>query len=119
MRIDAPSLPVSLDRSPRQGTASSAYRQIQQDTQQTAQRPDAVVSPAPGSSTSGLQVYSGTTASSTTDSLYGRLPATQPDQDYQPRLNNRAAQAIASYSSTAAFVADSDGPQVVGLDLFA
>lgn len=119
MRIDATPLPVTLDRSPRQGTATTAFRQIQQDAQQApAQQPSAPASNVSGSAVTALQMYAAQGASSTTASVYGN-PAASVDQDYRPQLNNRAAQAIASYSSTAAFIADADGPQVVGLDLFA
>ena len=41
------------------------------------------------------------------------------DSTYQPAMSSRAAQAIASYSSTAAFARDVDAEQVLGLDLYA
>jgi hypothetical protein len=47
------------------------------------------------------------------------FPARLKDSDYQPALSSRAAQAIASYSSTATLVAEPDAQQVLGLDLYA
>ena len=55
-------------------------------------------------------------SSSNSDSL----PTRAQDLGYQqPALSNRAAQALASYSTTAAYANESDAQEVLGLDLYA
>ncbi|MHA6494288.1 hypothetical protein ACX0MV_13705 [Pseudomonas borbori] len=113
MRIDASIPSFAPDRGPRSGTAVTPYREAQREVEARREQP---VSPA------GSQGFEQTpqlrrvqASSSSADSL----PVRVQDLDYQPAVSNRAAQAIASYSSTAAFASAVDAQEVLGLDLYA
>lgn len=113
MRIDGSIAPYSPDRGPRSGTAVTPFREAQREVESQREQP---ASPA---STQGFeqtpQIRRVQQANASSDSF----PARSMDVTYQPAMSNRAAQAIASYSSTAAYASDLDAQQVLGLDLFA
>nr|WP_298140201.1 hypothetical protein [uncultured Pseudomonas sp.] len=112
MRIDASIPSLAPDRGPRSGTAVTPYREAQREVEERRQQP------APSAATQGFeqtpQLRRVQQANASSDSL----PATR-DRGYQPALSNRAAQAIASYSSTAGFAQDAGAQEVLGLDLYA
>ncbi len=114
MRIDGYLPSYSPDRGPRSGTAVTPYREAQRELE--AQREQ----PAAPASSQGLeqapQIRRVQASSSNTDSL----PTRSQDLGYQqPTLSNRAAQALASYSTTAAYASEYDAQEVLGLDLYA
>lgn len=114
MRIDGYSPSYSLDRGTRSGTAVTPYREAQREIETQREQP------AAPSSSQGLeqqpQIRRVEASNANTDSL----PVRAQDASYaQPALNNRAAQALASYNSTASYAGESDAQQVLGLDLYA
>ncbi|OHC29213.1 MAG: hypothetical protein A3J71_01110 [Pseudomonadales bacterium RIFCSPHIGHO2_02_FULL_60_43] len=113
MRIDGFTSSYSPDRSARPGSAVTPFREAQREIEERREQP---ASPA---STQGFEPVAQTrkveAGNASSDSLSSRLQ----DQLYQPPLNNRAAQALASYSSTASFASEADAQQVMGLDLYA
>ncbi|ARS50160.1 hypothetical protein [Ectopseudomonas hydrolytica] len=114
MRIDAYLPSYSPDRGPRSGTAVTPYREAQREIEVRREQPT-----APASS-QGLeqapQIRRVQASSANTDSL----PARSQDLAFQqPAMSNRAAQALASYSTTAAYANESDAQEVLGLDLYA
>lgn len=116
MRIDGFTSSYSPDRSARPGSAVTPFREAQREVEERREQP---ASPA---STQGFEqvaqarkVEASNASNASSDSLPSRLQ----DQLYQPPLNNRAAQALASYSSTASFASETDAQQVLGLDLYA
>ncbi len=113
MRIDGSIPSYSLDRNPRPGTAVTPFREAQREVEQRREQP---VSPA---TSQGLEQTAQLRRVQASTGSNDSLPARLKDLDYQPALSSRAAQAIASYSSTAALVAESDAQQVLGLDLYA
>ncbi len=113
MRIDGSLPSYSPDRGPRSGTAVTPYREAQREIEVRREQPTAPASSQGFEQTP--QARRVQAASAGTDSL----PARQRDLGSQPALSNRAAQAIASYSSTATFANESDAQQVLGLDLYA
>ena len=113
MRIDAFTSPYLPDRSARPGTAVAPFRDAQREIEARREQPTA---PATSQSFEPV-IQTREVAASTATS--NSLPARLQDQLYQPPLNNRAAQALASYSSTASFVTETDAQQVMGLDLYA
>lgn len=112
MRIDASIPSFAPDRGPRSGTAVTPFREAQREVEERREQPATPASSQGFEQTPQLRRVQATNASS--DSL----PATQ-DRGYQPALSNRAAQAIASYSSTAAFAQDAGAQEILGLDLYA
>lgn len=113
MRIDGNIAPYSPDRGPRSGTAVTPYREANREAEVKREQP------APTAGTQGFeqtpQIRRVQQSNASTDSF----PVRTLDSTYQPAMSSRAAQAIASYSSTAAFVRDVDAQQVLGLDLYA
>lgn len=110
MRIDGYLPSYSPDRGPRSGTAVTPYREAQREVE--AQREQ----PAAPASSQAPQIRRVQASSSNTDSL----PTRSQDLGYQqPTLSNRAAQALASYSTTAAYASEYDAQEVLGLDLYA
>ncbi|MFB4369080.1 MULTISPECIES: hypothetical protein [unclassified Pseudomonas] len=113
MRIDGNIAPYSPDRGPRSGTAVTPYREANRETEVKREQP------APTAATQGFeqtpQIRRVQQSSASTDNF----PVRSMDATYQPAMSNRAAQAIASYSSTAAFAREQDAQQVLGLDLYA
>ncbi|HEX5843715.1 MAG TPA: hypothetical protein VFY62_14660 [Pseudomonas sp.] len=113
MRIDGFIPSYSPDRSPRPGSAVTPFREAQREIEQRREQP---ASPA---SSQGFESVAQPRKVDASNASSDSLPARLADQRYQPALSNRAAQAIASYSSTANFPTDSDAQQVLGLDLYA
>jgi len=113
MRIDGFSSPYSLDRSPRPGSAVTPYREAQREAEARQQQP---VSP---SNTQGFEQTPQQRRVQASNASSDSLPARQQDVAYERQVSNRVAQALASYSSTASFVAESDAQEVLGLDLYA
>jgi hypothetical protein len=114
MRIDGYLPSYSPDRGPRSGTAVTPYREAQREIEVRREQPA-----APASS-QGLeqtpQIRRVQAGSSNPDSQ----PTRSQNLGYQqPMLSNRAALALASYSTTAAYANDYDAQQVLGLDLYA
>ncbi|MBO3274795.1 hypothetical protein [Pseudomonas schmalbachii] len=95
MRIDAANS-LTLDRAPRPGRVVTPVREVQGEYQPVAREP--------------RRAESGSY----------RLPVSLRDEfDQQRPLDNRAAQALASYASTASLSVDIDAPEVLGIDLYA
>jgi len=113
MRIDGFLPSYSPDRSSRPGTAVTPFREAQREIEERREQP---ASPA---SSQGFESVAQPRKVEASNASGDSLPARLQDQRYQPPLNNRAAQAIASYSSTASFATDTDAQQVLGLDLYA
>lgn len=119
MRIDGSLPSYSPDRGPRSGTAVTPFREAQREVEARREQPA-----LPGN-TQGFeqtpQARKVEASSAGSDNLPARAQSFgyQQNLGYQQTLSNRAAQAIASYSTTASFAADSDAQQVLGLDLFA
>lgn len=113
MRIDAFPSSYLPDRSARPGTAVTPFRDAQREIEARREQPTA---PANSQSVEPATLTREVAASNASSN---NLPARLQDQLYQPPLNNRAAQALASYSSTASFVTETDTQQVMGLDLYA
>ena len=96
MRIDGNIAPYSPDRGPRSGTAVTPYREANREVEVKREQP------APTAGTQGFeqtpQIRRVQQSNASTDSF----PVRSFDSTYQPAMSSRAAQAIASYSSTAA-----------------
>ncbi|MBS7663519.1 hypothetical protein I0D00_16455 [Pseudomonas lalucatii] len=113
MRIDGSIAPYSPDRGPRSGTAVTPYREAQREVEA---RREQAAAPASSQGFEQLPQLRRVQASSGgSDNLQSRAE----DSGYRPALSSRAAQAIASYSSTASFASEPDAQQVLGLDLYA
>ncbi|MGP0174832.1 hypothetical protein ACSVIJ_23535 [Pseudomonas sp. NCHU5208] len=114
MRIDGYLPSYSPDRGPRSGTAVTPYREAQREIEVQREQP------AAPSSSQGLeqqpQIRRVQASSANSDSL----PSREQSATYaQPRLSDRVAQALASYSTTATYANESDAQEVLGLDLYA
>lgn len=115
MRIDGfTSTSQTPERGSRTGTAVTPYREVQRDVETRREQP------APTSASQGLDSQARTRrVESSSASSYG-VPATLRDNlEYQRPLSSRAAQALASYASTASMAGPYEGQEVVGLDLYA
>lgn len=115
MRIDGFTSSISLDRSPRQGSATNAFREVQREVEARRDTPS-----SPGN-TQGFEQVAQPRKVEAGNASSNSLPA-RPQDLQQPvarNLSNRAYQAIASYSSTASFASEADAPEVLGLDLYA
>lgn len=110
MRIDA-SLPSYS--SPRPGSAVTPYREAQREVEARRELP------APPAATQGFEQTAQARRVQASSAGSDSLPARPQNLGYQQALSSRAAQAIASYSSTATFANESDAQQVLGLDLYA
>lgn len=115
MRIDGFTSSFPLERSPRQGGAVTPFREIQRE--QEARREQ----PASPSSTQGYEQAPQPRRVQASNNAGENLPVRPQDLNPQQQryTSARAAQAIASYSTTASFAADYDAPEVLGLDLYA
>ncbi|MFZ3155368.1 hypothetical protein [Pseudomonas sp.] len=113
MRIDGFTSSYSPDRSARPGSAVTPFREAQREVEERREQP---ASPA---STQGFESVAQARKVEASNPSSDSLPSRLQDQLYQPPLNNRAAQALASYSSTASFASETDAQQVLGLDLYA
>lgn len=113
MRIDSFISSYSPDRSPRAGSAVTPFREAQREVEARREFPA-----TPGNS-QGLEPVAQPRTVQASNATSDNLPARLASQAYQPAMNNRAAQALASYTSTASFVSEMDAQQVLGLDLYA
>lgn len=114
MRIDAYLPPYQPDRGPRSGTAVTPYREAQREAE--AQREQ----PAAPASSQGLEQTPQIRRVQASSGNAESLPSRAQDAGYPPpALSSRAAQALASYSTTAAYASESDAQEVLGLDLYA
>jgi hypothetical protein len=116
MRIDSFSSAYPLDRPARLSTVGTSYREVKpvEDVQSGA--------PADDSPSSATASYREVEAPSDRDATYAEyLPARYADvaERYQQPVSAKAAQALASYGSTANMVRNLDANEVVGLDLYA
>jgi hypothetical protein len=117
MRIDGYTFPYTVDRPSRQGTAIAPYRDVsrgdglrREDAASTAasQEFDSVAQPR--------QVEQAKTASASNNHS---PPIVRYSESYERPLTSRAAQALASYSTTASYASELDANEVLGLDLYA
>lgn len=115
MRIDGYSTSSPLDRSARQGSAAPA-RDL---AREVLPSPQEAVEPA--SNERSLQLPPVERPASGAQSRNELFPsfAREPLDLYQPALTNRAAQALASYNTTASLPVDLEPMQILGLDLYA
>src|SRR3990167_7178184 len=113
MRIDGFTSSYSPDRSARPGSAVTPFREAQREIEQRREQPASPGSTKRCEPVAKPREVEASNASSAT------LPSRLQAQLYQPPLNNRAAQALASYNSTASFASEMDAQQVMGLDLYA
>lgn len=113
MRIDGYSA-VQLNRSPRPGGAVVPYREVEREQEQRREQSAPPVASQGLESTPQQRRVQAANASS--DSLPAR---TQDFVSRDPQISSRAAQALASYGTTASFVREQDAPEVLGLDLYA
>lgn len=115
MRIDGLiSTSQAPERSARAGSAVTPYRDVQRDVETRREQP------APTSASQGFeQAPQPRRVEASGASSYG-VPATLRDNiEYQRPLSSRAAQALASYTSTASMAGQYEGQEVLGLDLYA
>jgi hypothetical protein len=113
MRIDGFTASYSPDRSSRPGAAVTPFRDAQREIEASREQPA-----APASS-QGLEIVAQARKVEASNASIDNLPTRMQDPLYQPQLNNRAAQALAAYSTTAGFASEMDAQQVMGLDLYA
>lgn len=113
MRIDGSIPAYSPDRGPRSGTAVTPFREVQREAEARREQP------ALPASSQGFEQAPQTRRVEASSAGTDSLPARSQGPGYPQGISNRAAQAIASYSSTASFATESDAQQVLGLDLFA
>lgn len=114
MRIDGFTSSYPLERSPRQGSAVTPFREVQREDEARREQPGTP------SSTQGFEQAPQPRRVQASNSSGDSLPVRPQDLIQQQRnVSNRAAQAIASYSSTASMTAEYDAPEILGLDLYA
>ncbi|AOE87152.1 hypothetical protein [Pseudomonas sp. TCU-HL1] len=113
MRIDGFTSSYPLERSPRQGSAVTPLREIQREEEARREQPSAP------STTQGFEQAPQPRRVQASNSSGDSLPVRPQDLTQHRTISNRAAQAIASYSSTALLATESDAPEVLGLDLYA
>lgn len=113
MRIDGFTSSYSPERSARPGSAVTPFRDAQREVEALREQP------ATPASSQGLEAVAQPRKVEASNASTDSLPSRLQDQLYQPQMNNRAAQALASYSSTASFSSESDAQQIMGLDLYA
>lgn len=119
MRIDGYSSSYALERGARQGTANTAYREVQREQELSREQP------APAAASQGFERIAQPRQVQPSLALRegnnDQLPSRAREflDSYQAPLSNKAAQALASYGSTANMVAELDAAEVLGLDLYA
>ncbi|UCO97178.1 hypothetical protein LF844_21270 [Metapseudomonas lalkuanensis] len=113
MRIDGFNSSSPLERSPRQGSAVTPFREIQREEEARREQPSTP------SSTQGYEQAPQSRRVQAGNGSTDSLPVRPQDLIQQRNMSNRAAQAIASYSTTARMTAEYDAPEVLGLDLYA
>ncbi len=114
MRVDSFNTSYPLNRTPRPGGDVTPVREVSREQEERREQP------ASPSATQGFeqspQARRVQAANASSDSLPAR---TQDLSGGSRQLSNRAAQALASYSSTASYAREQDAPEVLGLDLYA
>jgi hypothetical protein len=113
MRVDGFTSSYPLERSPRQGSAVTPFREVQREEEARREQP------ATPASTQGYEQAAQPRRVQAGNAPGESLPARPQDLIQQHNISNRAAQAIASYTSTARFAVETDAPEVLGLDLYA
>ncbi|CDF82534.1 hypothetical protein ACA097_06705 [Pseudomonas sp. QL9] len=116
MRIDGlSSYSVTPDSGSRPGTAVTPYRDVMREAEARREQPQPVsASQGFEQQAQARKVEAGNASSDSLPVSFGA------NLTYQMPLNSRAAQALASYSSTASLpLAANDGPEVLGIDLYA
>ena len=113
MRIDGFTSSYPLERSPRQGSATTPFREVQREQEARREQPPAT------SSSQGYEQVAQVRQVQASGTAGESLPVRAQDLAQQRAMSSRAAQAIASYSATSRFVPDVDAPEVLGLDLYA
>ncbi|MBB4866388.1 hypothetical protein HNP46_005293 [Pseudomonas nitritireducens] len=115
MRIDGyTSISPTPERGSRTGTAVTPYRDVQRDVETRREQP------ASTSASQGMDAQPQTRRVESSSASSYSVPATLRDNlDYQRPLSSKAAQALASYTSTASMATQYEGQEVVGLDLYA
>ena len=113
MRVDGFSS-TSLNRSPRPGTAVTPYREVGREQEERREQPVSTPSASQGLEKTPQQRRV-EQANASSDSLPA---APRSLAELSSPLSNRAAQALASYNSTASFVREQDAQEVLGLDLY-
>lgn len=114
MRIDGSIAPYSPDRGPRSGTAVTPYREAPREAETRREQPAAVGATQGFEPTPQIR-----RVQASSEGEQSRAMQAQDLVYQQPAISNRASQAIASYSTTAQFITESDAQQVLGLDLYA
>ena len=113
MRIDSPLQGYSAERSPRPGAASTALRDSQREVELRGEVP------ASPSASQGFEALPQPRKVQASSAGSENLPARSQAYAYQQPVGGRVGQALASYTSTANLVRDTDAPEVLGLDLYA
>jgi hypothetical protein len=113
MRIDGSNSLMLLDRGARAGAAVTPLREVQRDQEQRREQP------ALPASSQGFEAAAQVRRVQAGNASSDSLPARLQDQPSQRAISNRAAQALASYGSTAGFTTQPDAQEVLGLDLYA
>lgn len=115
MRIDGLiSTSQAPERGSRTGTAVTPYRDVQRDVENRREQP------APTSASQGFEQQPQARRVEASGASSYSVPATLRDNlEYQRPLSSRAAQALASYTSTAGMAGQYEGQEVLGLDLYA
>lgn len=113
MRIDGFTSSYPLERSPRQGGAVTPFREIQREEEARREQPGTP------SATQGYEQAPQPRRVQASNASADSLPLRPQDLIQQRNMSNRAAQAVASYSTTARMTAEFDAPEVLGLDLYA
>ncbi|WP_044873734.1 hypothetical protein [Pseudomonas sp. LFM046] len=113
MRIDGFTSSYPLERSSRQGGAVTPFREVQREEEARRDQPSTP------SSTQGYEQIAQARRVQAGNAPGESLPSRPQDLIQQRGISNRAAQAIASYSTTARFAVETDAPEVLGLDLYA
>lgn len=117
MRIEGLPTPYIPDRTARQSSAVSPYRESQRAVESELERQQAQSTQSNAErATPPRPVVQAEAPADLGDSYYPARFALQADE--RP-LTSRAAQALASYTTTAGLVRDLDANEVLGLDLYA
>lgn len=116
MRIDGlSSYSITPDSGSRPGTAVTPYREVMREAEARREQPASVAA------SQGLEQQAQTRYVEPGNAGSGSLPIVLSDVlAYQRPVSNRAAQALASYRSTANLpLGGYDAPEVLGIDLYA
>ncbi|MED5607004.1 hypothetical protein VV867_04800 [Pseudomonas sp. JH-2] len=116
MRIDGlSSYSITPDSGSRSGTAVTPYREVMREAEARREQPASIAA------SQGFEQQAQTRYVEPGNAGTGSLPIVLSDVlAYQRPVSNRAAQALASYSSTANLpLGGYDAPEVLGIDLYA